>query len=288
MKKHKKSTTKTPKQNKKLNNGGNKTKKRNASKMTTPYAQGTHGIITALPSNKNILVKSYKPCFTEANHEYNVQNILYQTFKNKGVKIKIPEATQYAHDHKNNTCSYLMKRVFKLNEETPLILVNMAEPETDRPFSHCAACREKGSGIINWKDFGFEDVNEAAEEIGRAFSCSHYVALLDAYDCELLAGKCGLWMIDFDKVCHLRFDDTFKPKRKTDEQTYQEFEASTPKRMASFLFSAMLSMSLVPTDPEQKIAFLKGYAEFKPDIENDYAVATYENVVRLVDEYELS
>jgi len=113
--------------------------------------------------------------------------------------------------------------------------------------------------------------NELAMIIGELFSALHFVLQVDGYDCELIVGKGGLYWIDFDKVTKFDFTTTQTLRRKVAEDMYEEKVITSKEKLARFLFTSFISMSLLPVEPLMKSYFLMGYkkyarSELIPDI----------------------
>lgn len=155
-----------------------------------------------------------------------------------------------------------------------------------------------GSNQIPWTDYGYANAAKFAYELGKMFSYLHYVLNMDGYDCELLLGQSSgelqssnrhAYLIDFDKVSCLKYkiDGSEIVHRKLDETTYDKKEMKTLKKYGLFLFTAMISMSLVPSlSSNTQPSFIQGYREFVPkDPENiKYEIARH--VVEFIQEYE--
>jgi len=101
--------------------------------------------------------------------------------------------------------------------------------------------------------------------VGEMFSLLHFKLNMDGYDCELLVGKnkehSSLYFIDFDKVSCFTYELGKTLIRKTSETDYEPRTITSYTRLARFLFGALISMSLLPTDPVLKEPFLVGYTK---------------------------
>lgn len=218
-----------------------------------------------------------------AKMEYNVQEYISNRFAQADISIVVPSVSDFSQSA--NKCSYSMDRIFPL-DDNGIIIVNMYEPSANRVFSHSASGIELGSANIPWTEYGYKDGAEFAYELGSMFSYLHYVMNMDGYDCELLLGQVlgtpRAFLIDFDKVSCLKYTLGETVHRKLDESTYEPKELKTVKKYALFLFTAMISMSLIPVGTLQP-SFIQGYQVYVPDgMKSEIA----QHVIQLIQEYE--
>jgi hypothetical protein len=103
------------------------------------------------------------------------------------------------------------------------------------------------------------------------FSYLHYELHIDGYDCELLYGRTSehhdeseFFLIDYDKVQHVVYDLGYITHRKIDENTIDTKYLSSDVKFAWFLYSAMISMSLIPNTTELCNQFIQGYSFYIP------------------------
>ena len=306
-----KSTRRKPIQRKSI-----KKKMKSSSFIRQKYAggvlgQGTHGTITIHPQNDALVVKSYiddatkhkyrmGSCFTDATDddisedstcgvakmEYNIQEYISNRFKQADLSIVVPSVSDFGQTA--NKCSYAMDRIFPLNDNG-IIVVNMYDPSTNRVFSHSASGIELGSANIPWPEYGYSDGEEFAFDLGSMFSYLHYVMNMDGYDCELLLGKTKgegkAFLIDFDKVSCLKYILGETVHRKLDESTYEPKELKTMKKYAMFLFTAMISMSLIPVGSLQS-SFIRGYRVHVPTDATNMKSEIAQHVIEFIQEYE--
>ena len=122
--------------------------------------------------------------------------------------------------------------------------------------------------------------NELAMMIGELFSALHFLLHVDGYDCELIVGRGGLFLIDFDKVTKFEFSTTQTLRRKVAEDMYEEKVITTTSKLARFLFTSFISMSLLPVEPLMKSYFLMGYKKYaRPELIPD--------ITAMIDEYSI-
>ena len=219
------------------------------------------------------------------------KNLLGTHFEQAGLSIIVPPVSEFIKETAHNKCSYSMDRIFPSTNKHGIIIVNMYEPTANRAFSHSALGIELGSANISWPDYGYTDEANFAYNLGSMFSYLHYVLNMDGYDCEIILGKTKghssrAYLIDFDKVSCLKYTVGEIIHRKLDESTYEPKELKTAKKYAMFLFSAMISMSLLPIGALQ-LSFIQGYRVYVPATDsNNMKTEIAEHVVQLIQEYE--
>lgn len=234
----------------------------------TKIGQGTHGNIYVDIDNPTLVTKSYnydKTFCANLLDEYKIQKIIQKSYTDQF--IRIPRCCCYTIT--NDTCQYKMERIFPLKDKSYYAIVNMNLPNVFRKFSHSNYGYEIGYNVLatNYN----VNVNKLSYEIGKMFSYLHYVLHIDGYDCELLYGRTSeyhaeseFFLIDYDKVQYVVYDLGYITHRKIDENTVDIKYLSTDTKFAWFLYSAMISMSLIPNTSELCKQFIQGYSFYIP------------------------
>jgi hypothetical protein len=239
-------------------------KTRKMIKGGTIIGQGTHGIIKIDETNTNMVVKQFNNLSfcKELINEYEVQKSLHNELLKTHINIYIPDCCCYIGG--NDTCSYMMERIFPLPDKTFYLIINLAMPDINTKFSHSKLGYEVGYNILQ-NTYNI-DISNLSYELGKLYSYLHYVLKIDGYDCELLYGNIKnenkFILIDFDKVQYFDFNLEFVSYRKLDEQTIDKKPLNTYNRFAWFLFVSLISMSLLPTLPLYKTKFIEGYSTY--------------------------
>jgi hypothetical protein len=230
--------------------------------------QGTHGIIYVDIDNPYLVTKSYKYDKTFCANlldEYKIQQMIQKSYTDQF--IRIPKCCCYKIT--NDKCQYKMERIFPLKDKSYYAIVNINLPNVCRKFSHSNYGYEIGYNVLatNYN----VNVNKLSYEIGKMFSYLHYELHIDGYDCELLYGRTSehhdeseFFLIDYDKVQHLVYDLGYITHRKIDENTIDTKYLSSDVKFAWFLYSAMISMSLIPNTTELCNQFIQGYSFYIP------------------------
>jgi hypothetical protein len=248
--------------------------------------EGTHGKIYKIKNKSNVL-KVYKNINTKCKeievNEYLIHKTIYEESINEDLKIKIPQI--YNFNKEEDYCYYEMDEIHKINNE--IIIIDMYYKNIERKFSHSNYGKLKGYNKILYNNDITNKYN-LAYEIGKMFSFLHFKLLIDGYDCELLLGNNNknentFYLIDFDKVSRIESFDTFNYtiNRKIDESTTEIKNINNPKKLARILFTAMISMSLIPTEEDMKAKFIEGYNFYV----NEPQKPTFELVVEEINNY---
>lgn len=242
-------------------------------------ASGTHGHIYETEGHKVVkqflnkdyhrptLCKRYKDSIETlcdaVDYEFQVHQSIQHLFESESFIVKVPPATSFRliEVDKKPMCEYEMDRIYPLDDY--LLYVDMTFSEGKREAQNSIS-----------RTLGYTDIAELlrmtpvmlAIIIGEMFSLLHFKLNLDGYDCELLVGKngeqhSGLYFIDFDKVSCFTYELGQTLIRKTSESDYEPRTITSYTRLARFLFGALISMSLLPTDSELKEPFLLGYTK---------------------------
>lgn len=231
---------------------------------TEIVGQGTHGVVEVDPQNANYVFKTYlklkvNHCEHLAN-EYKMQKWIRDTLQNP--MIYIPDCFEHTED--DVRCGYKMERIFPLPELQKMVLINMNEVDKYAKFAHSLSVIEVGANRLC--EIVGCNLDELAYHIGLMFSKMHFVMNVDGYDCELYCGivkpdeKPKYILIDYDKVNTFQWNIGTVVYRKIDESTVEEKRLSTTNKFGWFLYMAMASMSLVPSQEPLFQQFLKGYA----------------------------
>lgn len=259
----------------------------------TPLGQGTHGSIYVDKTNTDYVIKAYeigttKNCDKLVN-EYTTQRLFSEKLFDIGSVIQVPECCCFQQNA--NMCMYKMKRIYNFPHKDHYVVVNMSSPEHNAKFCHSYTACEIGYMILE-KEYGV-NVLQLSYLIGRLFSYIHYVLEYDGYDCELLVGgntehseAHEFYFIDFDKVQKINYVLGEEVYRKIDERTVDRKTLNTTDKYAWFLFAAMISMSLVPTDLKFKNAFIKGYSVYI-DARHTLKTEILENIKQKIMEYDV-
>lgn len=217
------------------------------------------------PQNENYVYKYYAKlkvnnCSKLAN-EYNMQKWIRETLDNP--LIYIPNC--FEHEENDSQCSYKMERIFPLPSIHKLALVNLNEVDKFAKFAHSSAVMEVGANRLATLEGVNCNIDELAYHIGLAFSKMHFVMNVDGYDCELYCGivhpdpNPKYVLIDYDKVNTFRWELGTVVYRKIDEATVEEKQLVSVNKFGWFLYMAMASMSLIPSQESVFQQFLKGY-----------------------------
>jgi hypothetical protein len=296
LKRNKKNTTKTL--NKKYMKKGGE-----MPELSNIIGQGTHGTIYNLKNDNTLVAKVFqnrkRACAVslctkiqannceicdELNYEYIIQNIINSCFKDYDLNIIVPNA--YKFEKVGTLCYYIMDKIFYLEDK--ILFINMTDSDTIKKTN---IGNEIGYEIAcNYLDLSPQKL---AYEIGSMFSLLHFKLNLDGYDCELIIGqnkinteKPQLYFIDFDKVSCFEFKAPQILYRKISEETIEEKQILTAKKLANFLFQSFISMSLLPIDNDLKQDFLEGYHKYF-DVKNSFEKEVMEQIIQIVNEYEI-
>jgi len=288
--KNKKLIIKT-KRNKMKRNKRNKTKRSKTIMIggNNIIGQGTHGIISVDPDNQNIVIKSYsynKTFCANLQDEYKMQEYLHTSLLPIIQFIYIPYCCCYTITA--NKCQYKMDRIFPLEDKQYYVVVNLNMPNIFNKFSHSRIAYE----IRYNKLFTMfhVDIDKLCYELGILYSYLHYVLFIDGYDCELLYGRNKdninqFFFIDYDKVQRFKYELGHVVYRKVDETTIENKVLSTETKFAWFLYSAMASMSLIPSDKLLYNTFIAGYKKYIPT-QNKFIHNIANKVIELI--YEMN
>ena len=266
--------------------------------------EGTHGKIYTLKSNHRQVVKiytnrslikkqkslclkikkSYDSTCDELNYEYIIQNIIGTAFREHLLNIFVPTVTDF--NILNNNCFYVMDRIFPLKDK--ILFLDMT-----KDYKLETVNIGKQIGYNNACELFSITPPELSYLLGQMFSLLHFHLKLDGYDCELIIGRENelsdnpkLYFIDFDKVSCFEFNSSQTLYRKISEEYVEDKIINSPKKLAYFLFGSLISMSLLPIDPELKNNFLEGYKTYlNHDIEEQNIVM--DEMVKLIQEYEI-
>jgi hypothetical protein len=270
-----------------------------------PIGSGTHGQIFSLLANPNQVVKIYnnrnihKPSLCkkikeeyvstcdELNYEYDIQKLIHNKFNEYQVNIYIPNVINFSIDKTIDKCYYIMERVYPLHDK--LLLVDMIMKDTQKVEPNVGI--HTGYHLIS--SYLSTTPEELAKKIGEMFSLLHFYLNLDGYDCELILGKKQessqepeLFLIDFDKVSCFEFISYQNIQRKISEERFEEKELKTVTKLAYFLFSSFIAMSLLPTEPILKAKFLEGYHTYF-HMNSELEENVMDKIIELVNEYEV-
>lgn len=257
----------------------NTTKRRRSRKMFYKFrggqtdnaeiiGQGTHGIIQVDPQDDKIVIKSYhklniKMCENLEN-EYLIQKRLHKELHNS--MITIPDCFEF-EENKNN-CSYKMDRIFPIPNVGKMLLVTMDNAHVSpTSFAHSSSVQVmNATQICETVDCNALDL---AHSVGQMFSQMHFIMNIDGYDCELFCGVLPkissspkFILIDYDKVNSFKWELGTTVYRKIDEETIDEKHLKNVSKFAWFLYMAMASMSLVPTEKRMFDKFMEGYRTY--------------------------
>jgi len=272
--------------------------------------QGSHGTIFILEDDPSFVVKifqnrsmrreslckkiieRYNNVCDEVSMEYVMQEIIREGFeKHPHFPIHVPKASNF--ETAQRECFYKMERIYPLSGYEELLLPDMTVARFSSPRSN------KNLG----RTMGYEEISEIldispqqlAGLIGQMFHILQFELNVDGYDCELILGRTSerdetpkLFLIDFDKVNCFVFDLHQELYRKESEERFYKYEITNPKRMASWLYSSMFSMSLLPTDPVLKESFIHAYCNENYRPKNAFELETIEFIKRYIDDYATS
>jgi hypothetical protein len=253
--------------------------------------QGTHGTISTDETDLSSVIKTFtniSKCKGLQN-EYLIQTELTSDFILNDINIIVPQSCCY--NITERICSYKMTRIYPFPNYTYYLIPNLAENNIDKNFGHSTIGYEVGIiPLINKYKINIE---ECVFKIGKMFSYLHYVKMLDGYDCEIIIGSLyenqgipNIFLIDFDKIQKFIFELNITVYRKIDEQTIDEKTLTNAPKFARFLFSALISMSLLPTNPVLKRIFIDGYARYLPS-DKPLEKSVFEEVIHLINEYDV-
>jgi hypothetical protein len=197
------------------------------------------------------------------DYEFQVHQMIQQLLETESFLVKVPKASSFRLTEldKKPMCEYAMDRIYPLDDY--LLYVDMTFPEGTREAQNSIS---RTLGYTNVAELLQMTPEELAMVVGELFSLLHFKLNVDGYDCELLVGKngkddMGIYWIDFDKVSCFTYELGQTLIRKTSESDYEPRTITTYTRLARFLFGALISMSLLPTDPSLKEPFLTGYTK---------------------------
>jgi len=298
--------------NRKMNVRGDRLNVRGGDRpnLGAQIGQGSHGTIFILEDDPEFVVKifqnrsmrreslckkiieRYNNVCDEVSMEYTMQEIIREGFKKHPIfPIYVPKASNF--ETVQTECFYKMERIYPLSRYEELLLPDMTVARFSSPRSN------KNLG----RTMGYEEISEIldispqqlAGLIGQMFHILHFELNVDGYDCELILGRTSehdetpkLFLIDFDKVNCFVFDLHQELYRKESEERFYKYEITNPKKMASWLYSSMFSMSLLPTDPVLKESFIHTYCNETYHPENAFELETIDFVKTYIDEYATS
>jgi hypothetical protein len=272
--------------------------------------QGTHGKIYR--KNNSIVIKEFenrpmpqdclcsrfknncKSLCDHIHYEFIIQEFLYNAINQElhQLKIKIPKAYNFALSTNNTMCHYEMDYIHscKSSNSSNLIQINMDSPDMDDIVPDVGLFF--GYNKLDLTNCNISSIQELVYQIGLLFSYLHYVLHIDGYDCELVMGrldgenKCDIFLIDFDKVSCFEFKLGYISRRKIDESIIEEKEFNTVKKIAWFLFSGIIGMSLLPRDPSLKNIFIDGYSRYINFVNREKLVIdVYNNILGFIENY---
>jgi hypothetical protein len=269
--------------------------------------EGTHGKIGTLKADTSIAVKVFKNrpmrheslckriidkyewVCDEVSMEFLMQKEIHEKFKSLDFPVIVPDVFHFDKDIQE--CYYIMQRIYPLKKYNKLLLLDMTVPEYEKPKVYSKVGRLQGYKEIS--DILFISSEELAFVIGQMFSILHFILNIDGYDCELLLGRKNetneepqLYLIDYDKVNCFEFIPGHELYRKESEETFSKYEITSSKKMASWLFQSMISMSLLPVEPRLKEEFIKGYKSYF-DALNQFELETMEWILHYIDYYDV-
>lgn len=258
--------------------------------------EGTHGTIIIDENDSNMVVKIYKKVTAKhcenLQNEYELQKMIYeqllhiQNTNHILSTIVVPYSCCYKES--NTSCSYTMERIFPLDGNTKYYIINMAEPNINSKFSHSKIADQIGYNILN-RIYGVDTLT-LAYNIGLFYSYLHYILHIDGYDCELIYGNIKSFskfiLVDYDKSQKFKIESGFISYRKFDENTIVKKVLQSPKQFATYLFVALISMSLLPTEPIHKNEFIRGYKYYMIN-KNNFSREVQNNILELITDYEL-
>lgn len=199
----------------------------------------------------------------EVDYEFQVHQLIQDLFESQTFLVKVPKASSFRliELDKKPMREYAMDRIYPLDDY--LLYVDMTFPEGIREAQNSIS---RTMGYMNIAEMLQMTPEELARAVGEMFSLLHFKLNVDGYDCELLVGKngkddMGIYWIDFDKVSCFTYELGQTLIRKTSESDYEPRTITSYTRLARFLFGALISMSLLPTDPSLKEPFLIGYTK---------------------------
>lgn len=255
--------------------------------------QGTHGTIYISKNKQDRVIKVFKnderkqKCNEIKENEYIVQKKIYNELQNTDCKIVIPAVYNFILE--NIHCYYDMDLIYPTNTGN-IIIVDMYLNDIEQIFSHSTNGRLNSYSLLDYTGCNIEGSLELSFEIGKIFSYIQYVLQYDGYDCELIMGnnyknEKTFFLIDFDKVSKFNFDFGYTVYRKLDETSRKDERViKEEKNIASLLFTAMISMSLIPFKSDLLKQFMNGY-KFYVDFDNKIQKRVFELVKGRIKEY---
>ena len=266
-------------------NKSNKRKNNKMKKGGNIIGQGTHGTIEIDKTDNTMVIKKYVKM--KANNckmlqnEFEIQLQLYNAFD----EIYVPNCCCFIET--KNECSYKMERIFELETSDFYIIINMTNSsENSIKFAHSKIGHEAGYNFL--KNTMNLNVEKLSFNIGKMFSKLHFVLMLDGYDCELLYGKINntnqLCLIDYDKINKFEWKLNQNVYRKIDETTIDNKLLSTISKFAWFLYSAMVSMSLISNDANLKYEFVRGYETYL-DKKNQLQIDVFNEIIEIINDF---
>jgi hypothetical protein len=286
-KKYKRNFKKRTSKNKKIMGGNLK------NLIADKIGQGTHGTIYVSKNKPEHVIKVFKndekkqKCNEIKENEFIVQKKIFNNLLNTDCKIVIPAVYDFILEEPN--CYYDMDRIYPTNTGN-IIIVDMYLNDIEKIFSHSTIGRLNSYSLLDYTGCNIGGSLELSFEIGKIFSYIHYVLHYDGYDCELIMGnnyknEKTFFLIDFDKVSKFNFDFGYTIYRKLDETTRKDERViKEEKNIASLLFTAMTSMSLIPIKSYLLEQFINGY-KFYVDFDNKIQKMVFELVKGRIDEY---
>lgn len=265
----------------------NRNKKKKSMKNKIKYggkiiAQGTHGMIIIDDNNENYVYKIFnklkvKNC-DKLYNEFELQQRLHNELLKDNSHIYVPNCSDY--NENQDKCSYKMERIFPLDNIGKYFIINMNDDNMNSIFMHSEKYgKQVGANILS----NYLDINKVSFNIGKLFSKLHFVMNIDGYDCELLYGIINglkrIILIDYDKANTFEWKLGTKIYRKIDETTIEEKILSTNTKFAWFLYSAMISMSLVPSNVNYQNDFIQGYLTY---VNTDFQKQIYDEIINII------
>jgi hypothetical protein len=261
--------------------------------ISKKIGQGTHGTIYISKNKPEQVFKVFKndekkqKCNEIKENEFIIQQQLFNELVPTDCKILIPTVYEFILEEPN--CYYNMDRIFPTNSGN-IIIVDMYLNDIEQTFSHSTMGRLNSYNFLDFTGCDIQNPFELSFEIGKLFSYIQYVCHYDGYDCELVMGnnyknEKKFFLIDFDKVSKFKFEFNYTIYRKLDETSHKnERVIKEEKNIATLLFTAMISMSLIPIKHDLLEQFINGY-KFYVDFNNKIQMKVFELVKERIYEY---